>query len=515
MALNEVVHTFIVSPKWSGPDVCAAWQANALTQRFDLLAAAGDLEDALKVRLELKSGILPTTATPLAALEIDAPLGDSVDFVWSPGQMNQDLNGGKQRKFHEVLQAQLPATDALPERWVTLWTAQLTIHAHASSLTAPNPPAPSVALTEEDADEIFLRYDEEQSLTTPQKTQVRTNAGAASQSQVDQVSNLADTVASDLAAEIINRENADADTLSAAEDYADSAIAALVGGSPEQLNTLAELAQALDEDESFSATIMEAIGNNAQAIEDETAARELALENEADLRVAGDSALEEKFTLHQLDKILFPLIPDDLHATYGDHFTGGSLDAKWTSVNLSGGDFVHGERGGSWLKMAIGTASTGTPKIIHQPWTSATNAEITVRGSFASIGYSNVMWGPMFTDSSGNGVAAILYNTGSADSLLVASISAWGYATATQNVAVPQYSGYNFLTPGPGLWMRLRKAGTSYFMSISIDGLSWLPECPAGTYATAITRVGVGLVARFNNSAGNPAFLNVDYFNMT
>lgn len=55
-------------------------------------------------------------------------------------------------------------------------------------------------------------------------------------------------------------EAKDAETLQAAKTHADTAVAALVNGSPEALNTLQELANALGNDSNFATTVMQAIG---------------------------------------------------------------------------------------------------------------------------------------------------------------------------------------------------------------------------------------------------------------
>ncbi len=46
-----------------------------------------------------------------------------------------------------------------------------------------------------------------------------------------------------------------------------------------------------------------------------------------------------------------------LNATYGDHFTGGSLDAKWTRRNLTSGNESYAAWGGTYL---INNAYGGT-----------------------------------------------------------------------------------------------------------------------------------------------------------
>ncbi len=55
-------------------------------------------------------------------------------------------------------------------------------------------------------------------------------------------------------------DSRDAATLAGAKEYADEAVAELVNGSPEQLDTLNELAAALGDDPNFAATVTEMIG---------------------------------------------------------------------------------------------------------------------------------------------------------------------------------------------------------------------------------------------------------------
>jgi hypothetical protein len=70
-----------------------------------------------------------------------------------------------------------------------------------------------------------------------------------------------DSLETNLAQEILDRQSGDSDTLQSAQDYADQKIADLVDSAPEVLDTLKELADALGGDENFATTIAGQIGD--------------------------------------------------------------------------------------------------------------------------------------------------------------------------------------------------------------------------------------------------------------
>ena len=67
--------------------------------------------------------------------------------------------------------------------------------------------------------------------------------------------------------ERVVRESAERTTLESAKTYADQKIAEVVGGSPETLDTLQELAGALDDDPNFAATVAGQIGKKVDKVE--------------------------------------------------------------------------------------------------------------------------------------------------------------------------------------------------------------------------------------------------------
>ena len=70
-----------------------------------------------------------------------------------------------------------------------------------------------------------------------------------------------------IAEERVVRESAERTTLESAKSYADQKIAEVVGGSPETLDTLQELAGALGDDPNFAATIASQIGKKVDKVE--------------------------------------------------------------------------------------------------------------------------------------------------------------------------------------------------------------------------------------------------------
>jgi hypothetical protein len=74
-----------------------------------------------------------------------------------------------------------------------------------------------------------------------------------------------------------------------------------------------------------------------------------------------------------------PLTPSSLHATWGDHFTGASLDAKWTRVTYTSGDETYQAGGGSFLQIAPragGPTTTSRPPASgrRSPWSASSSS---------------------------------------------------------------------------------------------------------------------------------------------
>lgn len=163
------------------------------------------------------------------------------------------------------------------------------------------------------------------------------------------------------------------------------------------------------------------------------------------------------------------------------------------------------------MDINAGTA-TGINRLIHQPWTAVNDAVLITRVASAQLGGGHPMWGPMFADNSGAGVGFTWYSNSSA--LMLANLTGWRYASTLQFVQFSLADHKNVVTPPGGLWLKLRKSGTSYYGAYSVDGQAWSPETAAGVNATAMTKIGVGLFDRFAGSFATSAHtLAIDLFN--
>lgn len=209
------------------------------------------------------------------------------------------------------------------------------------------------------------------------------------------------------------------------------------------------------------------------------------------------------------DNRLYPLRPSSFAGTYDDDFTAASLDAKWTRQGLVSGDHTYQTGGGSWMTMDIPAGTTGSiARLIHQSWSSTTNATITCRIIHHQIGSAYPMFGPFFTDNSGNGIGVTLYNN--TTGIIISTLSGWIYSSGALSV-VYNIPNYNLLTPPTGLWMKLRKASTTYYACFSVDGIQWGPEVSV-VNATAMTKVGLGLFLRAGGGSDYGAKMHFDFF---
>lgn len=117
------------------------------------------------------------------------------------------------------------------------------------------------------------------------------NAGSISSLQAE-----IDAVEGDLAQEVIDRAAGDSSTLSSANSYTDTKVAALVNSAPAILDTLKELADALGGDANFATTITNSIAAVQAEVDAEETARAAAITAEATARAAADTTLDGKIT---------------------------------------------------------------------------------------------------------------------------------------------------------------------------------------------------------------------------
>jgi hypothetical protein len=200
-----------------------------------------------------------------------------------------------------------------------------------------------------------------------------------------------------------------------------------------------------------------------------------------------------------------------LHGTYGDEFTGASLDAKWTrqGTNMAAGRELYQvfDRKSSLLsfldptnasQLYLQTAPAGDFELV-----------LTMR-TFGVL--DQMMIGLVILDVSGNGVGASTYN--SPESLYTWGVTAYAYAS-TQTSLAPSpnlASAGNFVARvGMPFWIALNKTGTAYKTRYSANGKDW--SAYTGTYTSAITVAKIGF-GRIYNTANFGTSMAVDRFNV-
>lgn len=181
---------------------------------------------------------------------------------------------------------------------------------------------------------------------------------------------------------------------------------------------------------------------------------------------------------------------DALDPTYGDDFDEASLNGRWSRHVVTSGEEAYQQAGGSFLRVTWDTGAAAR-SYCQTPAVMPTNCEV-VLGPLIWKGYGTDMLGPMIVDDSGNGKA-----TGGWDGRLkLITLGGWGYSSLGAGIddAAPWSFVQNFR-----YWLRLRKAGTSYYSSISFNGIEWGSETGSETF-TGATKIGWG---KFNTTQAN------------
>lgn len=202
-----------------------------------------------------------------------------------------------------------------------------------------------------------------------------------------------------------------------------------------------------------------------------------------------------------------PIDQVTLHATYGDDFAAGSLDAKWTRRTITSGAETWDTTDYGWLRADM----SGAPGLqYHQACPAGDFSVVTSWVYFCSepgsLGSSNdEMCGPMIIDSSGAGVAACHYGANQT-ALSTFLLAAYAY----NNYGGSFYTGIPGSGNGLRLWTKLTKAGTTYTACYSRDGKIWSPPTPNYTWAGTPNRIGFGTIYGTRTTRS----LNIDRFNV-
>jgi hypothetical protein len=196
-----------------------------------------------------------------------------------------------------------------------------------------------------------------------------------------------------------------------------------------------------------------------------------------------------------------------LHATYGDDFTGASLDAKWSLDTYTGANLRFQCDDGTTLEVANPTNGHGQ---IYQ--TAPAGDFSIILSLFDTLHNDNFMDGPCILDSSGNGVGLCTYQS----ALWLNNITAFDYASNATN-----HSLANFI-PGRAqgemlpYWLKLTKVGQVYTGFFSRNGRIWVPTNTDHVTPTTKTWTGtvayIGFGMMYSNSGANRFY--VDRFNV-
>lgn len=185
------------------------------------------------------------------------------------------------------------------------------------------------------------------------------------------------------------------------------------------------------------------------------------------------------------------LTPGSLHATYGDHFTGSSLDAKWTRVTYASGDETYQVgAGGSWMQ----TAARTTGAYYYQTFSGGTSDFTLVMKTVWYAVVGSQMFGLIAVDNNGAGVAGGWYNS-TDDAPIVAHLNN-GIAYDSGNVALqsPKSGPRGTVIGYSGLpcWYKLTRSGNTWKTALSLNGQVWSQATSPITVSFTPTRIGFG-----------------------
>lgn len=193
-----------------------------------------------------------------------------------------------------------------------------------------------------------------------------------------------------------------------------------------------------------------------------------------------------------------------IDTTYGDDFTSGSLSGIWTRRNVPSSEVFQLGPTKTWIRSDFSSLAKGDGYYQTAPagdWTFAMS--FLVRPSSLGFGISVV-------DTNGTGVNASFYNSPAA--CLVSEVTTYTtYGGSFQAAGPTDFLGTDYYQSTKKTWVALRKSGTSYFASYSLDGELWSPESAGLTWAGTVNRVGAAMSALVTPGAAQ--FNEIDWFN--
>lgn len=213
----------------------------------------------------------------------------------------------------------------------------------------------------------------------------------------------------------------------------------------------------------------------------------------------------------------YPLDGYAIDATYGDDFTAASLNTTlWTRRNFTSGAETY-QVGAAATYLRLDTTSRVVGDGYFQ---TAPSGDWTFAMAYINHYYnaSTCGWGITVVDTSGNGVGIISNYSAPRAALLIKITTYTTYASVYVEQGLtgtnPNVHQWNTNTEPNDrkIWQRLRKSGTNYYFSASLDGEVWGPESDALAWTGTVDRIGM----MFSPLAGAGAaglFIDVDWFN--
>jgi hypothetical protein len=214
-----------------------------------------------------------------------------------------------------------------------------------------------------------------------------------------------------------------------------------------------------------------------------------------------------------------PLDQYPMDATYGDHFTGAALDAKWTRRNYtSGAESYQQGKNATYLRIAHASRVAGDG--YFQDATSLPDG--TYAMAFVPHFYqaNGMAFGIAILDSAGTGIATILYNAGPQALILgqVTTFTTYGgsYVQVGASGTAPNVSVLtNGIAAERKIWIYIVRSGTSHKIAMSLDGEIWTPESGSLTWSGTPRYIGMfqGPLGTVTTGVGLGTYADVDWFN--
>lgn len=185
----------------------------------------------------------------------------------------------------------------------------------------------------------------------------------------------------------------------------------------------------------------------------------------------------------------FPLDRATLNGTYGDEFDGGSLNGRWTRHNQTSGEETY-QVGGAASALRVAYSTAAAARYIYQTAPNGTNETWECCLAVAQTGSSTgQMYALLMVDSSGNGVAVLVYDN--SPGVYLANVASHTYSSAlASNTTGAGYIWQNTQR----IYLRLRKASGVYYASFSFNGESYSVEISGTPSSFTPARVGVGRI---------------------